>query len=71
MLHLVQLDRSYDSETVAVMGAAFDKVSQSVSKEMNDNDDVKKTLALIILRHVNRGQRRPTRGDCLPRMDRH
>src|SRR4249920_1471417 len=44
MLHLVQLDRSYDSETVAVMGAAFDKVSQSVSKEMNDNDDVKKTL---------------------------
>jgi hypothetical protein len=61
MLHLVQLDRSYDSETVAVMGAAFDKVSQSVSKEMNDNDDVKKTLALIILRHVDRGERNAER----------
>jgi hypothetical protein len=60
MLRLVQLDRSsrsYDPETVAVMGAAFDRVCQSVSTEMNGNDDVKKTLALIILRHIDRGER--------------
>jgi hypothetical protein len=60
MLRLVQLDRSsrsYDPETVAVMGAAFDRVCQSVSKEMNGNGDVKKMLALIILRHVDRGER--------------
>jgi hypothetical protein len=61
MLQLVQLDRSYDPETVAAMSAAFDKVSQSVSKELNDNDDVKKTLALIILRHVDRGERNAER----------
>ena len=61
MLHLVQLDRSYSPEAVAVMTAAFDKVSQSVSKTMNGNDDVKKTLALIILRHVDRGERDPGR----------
>jgi hypothetical protein len=57
MLHLVQLDRSYSPETISVMTAAFDRVCQSVSKRMNGNDDVKKTLALIILRHVDRGER--------------
>jgi hypothetical protein len=61
MLHLVQLDRSYHPETISVMTAAFDKVCQSVSEEMNGNDDVKKTLAIIILRHVNRGEREPGR----------
>src|SRR6187455_1466905 len=56
MLHLVQLDRSYSPETVSVMTAAFDRVCQSVSKQMNGSDDVKKTLALIILRQVDRGE---------------
>ena len=56
MLHLVQLDRSYSPETISVMTAAFDRVCQSISKRMNGSDDVKKTLALIILRHVDRGE---------------
>jgi hypothetical protein len=56
MLHSVQLDRSYSPETITVMTAAFDRVCQSVSKRMNGSDDVKKTLALIILRHVDRGE---------------
>jgi hypothetical protein len=38
------------------MTAAFDRVCQSVSKQLNGSDDVKKTLALIILRHVDRGE---------------
>jgi hypothetical protein len=54
MLHLVQVDRSYNPETGSVMTAAFDRVYESVSKQMNGNDDVKKTLTLIILRHVPR-----------------
>jgi hypothetical protein len=61
MLHLVQVDRCYDPETVSVMTAAFDVVCQLVSEQMNGNDDVKKTLALIILRHVDRGERDPGR----------
>jgi len=61
MLHLVQLNRSYSPETVAVMSAAFDSVTQSVSHWMNGNDDVKRTLALIILRHVDEGERDPER----------
>ena len=56
MLHLVQLDRSYSPETIVVMTAAFDRVCQSVSKQLNESDDVKKTLALIILRHFDRGE---------------
>jgi hypothetical protein len=38
------------------MTAAFDRVCQSISMRMNASDDVKKTLALIILRHVDRGE---------------
>ena len=61
MLHLVEPNRTYDPETVAVMTAAFDSVCQSVSTWMNGNEDVKRTLALIILRHVDRGERDPKR----------
>lgn len=56
MLHLVQPNRAYCPETISVMTAAFDRVCQSVSKQLNGSDDVKKTLALIILRHVDRGE---------------
>jgi hypothetical protein len=42
-----------------MMTAAFDRVCKS--EQMNGNDDVKKTLALIILRHVDLGERDPER----------
>jgi hypothetical protein len=38
------------------MGAAFDNVCKLISTEMSDNDDVRRTLALIILRLVDRGE---------------
>jgi hypothetical protein len=38
MLHLVQVDRCYDPETVSVMTAAFDVVCQLVSEQMNGNE---------------------------------
>jgi hypothetical protein len=56
MLHLVQPDRTYSPETVAVMGAAFDRVCKLISNEMNGNDATRRTLALIILRLVDRGE---------------
>jgi hypothetical protein len=43
------------------MTAAFDRVCQSVSTRINGNGDTKRTLALIILRHVDQGVRDPTR----------
>jgi hypothetical protein len=56
MLHLVQLDRSYGPEIISVMTKAFDMVCKSVSTRLMGSDDVKKTLALIILRQVDRGE---------------
>ena len=64
MLHLVPNDRTYSPETVALMTAAFDRVCQSVSHQMNEkngNEDMRRTLALIILRYVDRGERDPER----------
>ncbi len=61
MLRFVQLDGSYSPETVAVMNTAFDWVCQFISKRMNDSADVKKTLALIIVRLVDEGERDPDR----------
>lgn len=41
------------------MTAAFDKIRETQSVRMNDNDDTRRTLALIILGHVDRGERDP------------
>jgi hypothetical protein len=61
MLQLVKLERSYSPETIAVMTAAFDRVCQSLSRRMNDNDDVRRAVALVILRHVDKGESDPVR----------
>ena len=57
MLHPVQLNRAYSPETIAVITAAFQRVCDSLSSQMNGHDGVKQTLAQIILRHVDRGER--------------
>jgi hypothetical protein len=64
MLHLVPNDRTYSPETVALMTAAFARVCQSVSHQVNEksgNEEMRRTLALIILRYVDRGERDPER----------
>ena len=61
MMHLVNADHCYPPETVAVMTAAFDRVCQSLSARINGNELVRETLALIILRHVDLGERDPVR----------
>ena len=60
-MHLVQLNRCYYPETLSMMTTAFDRASQSVSEQINGNDDVKRKLALIILREVDQGERDPDR----------
>lgn len=61
MSHSVNLSRAYSPETVAVMTAVFDTVCQSLSTRMKGNDEARRTLALAILRHVDQGERDPTR----------
>lgn len=57
MLKLVSNNRTYDAETVAVMTAAYDRAVQSFAARISGIDDVRETLARIILWHVDRGER--------------
>ena len=43
------------------MTTAFDRVCQSLSPRINDNEAVREALAQIILRHVDLGERDPVR----------
>jgi hypothetical protein len=61
MLDLVAADRVYPPEAAAAMSAAFEKVCQSVSIRINGNDDMRRKLALISLRHVDKGELDPSR----------
>jgi hypothetical protein len=59
--HLVTSLRSYSPETIAVMVSAFDAVIRSTSMRIDCDDDVQETLALIILRKFDQGERDPKR----------
>ena len=54
---MVASDRVYPSETVVAMSTAFDNVCQSVSAEIKGDDSLRRQLALIVLRHVDAGER--------------
>jgi hypothetical protein len=54
------LNRIYGPETIAVMSAALHSACRSLSTR-SGSDDVRRTLALTILRRVNEGERDPTR----------
>ncbi len=60
MLHLAEPRRVYPPETTAAMTAAFDRLCASIPKSVN-GDDLRRQLALIILRHVDRGVQDPKR----------
>jgi len=60
MLHLVETGRTYGPETVAVMTTAFERVCEAIYPRIND-DEVRRKVALVILRHVDRGELDPKR----------
>jgi hypothetical protein len=60
MLHLIETQRVYPPETLAAMTAVFDQLCESIPKSV-DGDDPRRQLALIILRHVDRGLQEPKR----------
>ncbi len=59
MWNVVKLDRSYGPEVVAAMTTAYDMVCRSLSPIINSNEDVKRSLALAILRLADQGVRDP------------
>jgi hypothetical protein len=58
VLHLVEPERVYPPDTTAAMTAAFDRLCASIPKSVN-GDDLRRRLALTILRHVDRGVQEP------------
>jgi hypothetical protein len=60
VLHLVEPQRVYAPETLAAITAAFDQVCESIPKSVTGGD-LRRRLALTILRHVDRGAQEPER----------
>jgi hypothetical protein len=50
----------YDAETLKMMGAAFDTAWQSFSPDLKNHEGARRKLALLILRHMDRGERDAT-----------
>ena len=59
----------YDPETLKTMGAAFDTAWQSFPTELKDHEGARRKLALLILRHMDRGERDATRLSDLALLD--
>ena len=62
MLDLIDAEGSYSPETIAVMTVALDIACQYAANTIDrDEEDVRKKLALLILRHVQAGESDPAR----------
>src|SRR5262245_43714201 len=59
----------YDPEALKIMGAAFDVVCQTFPPDMRDHEGARRRLALIILRHMDQGERDATRLSELAMLD--
>ncbi len=57
----------YDPETLKMMGAAFD--AEAFPPDLKDHKGVRRKLALLILRHMDRGERDATRLSDLALLD--
>jgi hypothetical protein len=60
---------AYDPETLKMMGAAFDTACQSFPPDLKNHEAVRRKLALLILRHMDRGERDATRLSDLALLD--
>ena len=46
----------YDPEALKIMGAAFDTVCQGFPPDLKEHEGARRRLALLILRHMDRGE---------------
>ena len=54
-------ERVYDPETLKVITAAFDDAHECLPAEFRKSEHARRKLALLILRHVERGEHNPSR----------
>jgi hypothetical protein len=53
--------RVYSPDSLKVMTAAFDYAHKSLPTKFQENDRARRKLALLILRHIERGEHDPQR----------
>ena len=51
--------RIYGPDTLKIMAAAFDNAHERLPAEFRENDRARRKLALLILRHTDRGELNP------------
>ena len=54
-------ERVYGPETLKIIAAAFDNAHECLPAEFQENVRARRKLALLILRHIERGERDPER----------
>ena len=54
-------ERVYGPDSLKVMTTAFDYGHKSLPAKLQENDRAKRRLALLILRHIERGEHDPER----------
>ena len=53
------IKRVYGPDTLKVMTVAFDSAHKRLPVEFRGNDRARRKLALLILRHIERGEQNP------------
>jgi len=61
MLSSHDIERVYGPDTLKVMTAAFDNAHQCLPAKYKENDHARRRLALLIIRHLERGEHNPSR----------
>jgi hypothetical protein len=59
----------YDPEALKTMGVAFDTACRAFPPDLRDHEGARRRLALVILRHMDRGERDATRLSELALLD--
>ena len=53
------IERVYGPDTLKIMATAFDNALKCLPKKFRESDQARHKLALLVIRHIGRGERDP------------
>ena len=53
------IERVYNPETLKMMTTAFDNAHKCLPKKLRESEHARHKLALLVMRHIGRGERDP------------
>jgi hypothetical protein len=53
------IERVYGPDTLKIMATAFDNAHKCLPKKFRESDQARHKLALLVMRHIGRGERDP------------